>query len=314
MSIERNTQPPLCVGIGEVLWDVLPSGKALGGAPVNVTAHAVQLGMRGAAVSAVGNDSDGLEILRRLQTMGVDVSDVQVRHDLPTGMVDVALDMAGVPTFTIRAPAAWDAVEMNASLTMLADRADAVIYGSLAQRDPRSRKSIQAFLDATNVGCLKVFDVNLRHPFYDMEIIRDSLKQADVVKLNDTELQVLAGLLGLKGDEDALLYALLTGFDLDVLVYTRGAKGSRMLTADRVEEHPGCLTKVVDTVGAGDAFTATVTAGLLQGMDLSIIQDLANKVGAFVCSQAGAVPYLPEELTEVFLGVMQEHNTDMGVK
>lgn len=300
MSIDVKALSPLCVGIGEILWDLLPTGKALGGAPANVAAHTAQLGARGAAVSAVGDDPDGHEILKRVQAMGVDASGIQVRHDLPTGAVDVILDKAGVPTFTIRAPSAWDAITMDAALERLAGAADAVVFGSLAQRDPRSREGIGRFLGRVRPGCLKVFDINLRRPFISEPVIRESLERADVLKLNDGELPVLAGMLGLAGDETSQLRAIRQQFDLDLVVYTRGDKGSRMITAQQDESHPGYPACVVDTVGAGDAFTAAVTVGLLDGMDLSRIQDLANRVAVFVCSQPGAVPRLPEELRNNF--------------
>lgn len=300
MSTDTDADKPFCVGIGEVLWDLLPGGKALGGAPVNVAAHASQLGASGAAVSAVGNDADGLEILKRLRVLQVDVAGVRLAKDLPTGMVDVKLDEAGVPTFTIRAPAAWDAIEMDAELARLAGIADAVVFGSLAQRDPRSRESIRRFLRAVRPGCLKVFDVNLRRPYYTADVIHSSLELADVLKLNDAELPVLAGMLALAGDETSLLHAVRERFDLDLLVFTKGGQGSRMVTVQRDESHPGCPAQVVDTVGAGDAFTAAVTVGLLRGLQLDRIQELANRVAAFVCSQPGAVPQLPEEIRKGF--------------
>lgn len=300
MSIDVQAKRPLCVGIGEILWDLLPTGKALGGAPANVAAHTVQLGCRGAAVSAVGDDADGLEILQRVKTMGVDASGIQVRRDLPTGAVDVALDKAGVPAFTIRAPSAWDAITMDAALERLANAADAVVFGSLAQRDPRSREGIGRFLGKVRPGCLRVFDINLRRPFITEPVIRASLEQADVLKLNDGELPVLAGMLGLAGDELSQLRAIRQQYDLDLVVYTCGDKGSRMITAQGEESHPGYPASVVDTVGAGDAFTAAVTAGLLRGMELSRLQDLANRVAVFVCSRPGAVPRLPEDLRKDF--------------
>ena len=297
----KDAYSPLCVGIGELLWDLLPSGKALGGAPVNVAAHAAQLGVRGAAVSAVGDEPEGREILQRLQALGVDASGVQVRNDLPTGAVDVKLEAAGVPSFTIRAPAAWDAIAMDAVLERLAGEAGAVVFGSLAQRDPRSRDAIQTFLRAVRPGCLKVFDVNLRRPFLLPQVILDSLELADVLKLNDEELPVLAELLGLQAeDETARLQAIRKLFNLYLVVYTRGAKGSRMITEYQDESHPVYPVKIEDTVGAGDAFTAAVTVGLLQGMELPAIQELAGRVASFVCSRAGAVPRLPEEIVDAF--------------
>ncbi len=290
----------LLVGIGEVLWDLLPGGKALGGAPINVAAHAAQLGVRSAAVSVVGDDDDGKEIVERLRAMRVDVRGVRISRNLPTGAVDVALNPAGIPDFSIRVPAAWDAIEMDAALEQMAATADAIVFGSLAQRDLRSREGIGMFLRAAGPACLRVFDINLRHPFYTPEVVRSSLEVADVLKLNDAELPVLAGMLGMTGDETVLLHALRERFDLKLVVYTKGARGSRLISAREDQVHPGCRVAVVDTVGAGDAFTAAVVVGSLRGMRLDRIQDLASRIAAFVCSQPGAVPRLPMELTDGF--------------
>ncbi len=290
MSPEQKERSALCVGIGEVVWDRLPAGRALGGAPVNVTAHAVRQGVRGALVSAVGDDEDGREVLRRLSALGVDASAVQVHPGWPTGSVDVTLNAAGVPTFEICAPAAWDGIEMTDGLAALAARADAVVFGSLAQRNEGSRACIQSFLRHAPARCIKVFDVNLRAPWYDRGVLLDSLALSTVVKLNESELPVLGDLLGLRGDETAQLQALRDRFALDAVVYTMGPRGSRILAAAFDAAHPEVDAEIVDTVGAGDAFTATVTTGLLKGLDLATIQAEANRVAAVVCSHAGALP------------------------
>lgn len=287
---------PLCVSIGEVLWDLLPAGKRLGGAPANVAAHAAQLGLRAAAISAVGDDPDGLEILQRLRSMNVNAQGVRVIPELPTGTVDVKLDQAGVPTFTICAPAAWDAIVVDQMAQGLIKSADAVVFGSLAQRDARSRKAIGQALEACSPGCLRLFDVNLRRPFYSREIVASSLDRANALKLNDEELPLISEMLGLGDSEDQRLYALRDRYRLDLVIYTKGAKGSRIITTTADEQHPGYPASVVDTVGAGDAFTATVIAGWLQGLELKRLQELANRVAAYVCSQAGAVPRLPGSL------------------
>ncbi len=290
MLPEQQGEAALCVGIGEVVWDRLPAGRALGGAPVNVTAHAALQGARGALVSAVGDDEDGREVLRRLGALGLDASSLQVHPDWPTGSVDVTLDAAGVPTFEICAPAAWDGLEMTDGLAALAARADAVVFGSLAQRNERSRACIQSFLRLAPARCIKVFDVNLRAPWYDHGVLLDSLALSTVVKLNETELPVLCDLLGIRGDETGRLQALRERFALDVVVYTMGPRGSRILAAGFDAAHPEVDAVIVDTVGAGDAFTATVTTGLLKGLDLATIQAEANRVAAGVCSHAGALP------------------------
>ncbi len=300
MSSEPPRRAPLCVGIGEVLWDCLPAGRRLGGAPANVAAHAAQLGARGAVVSAVGDDADGREVRAELRARGVETAGIRTVPDLPTGQVDVALDAAGVPVYTIRAPAAWDALECDAAIEAIAGAADAAIYGTLAQRDPRSRDAIRAFLRAVRPGCLRVFDVNIRPPFLAAEAVREGLVQANVLKLNESELPAVRDIAGIGAHAPDPLRALLDRFELRVAVCTLGARGSRIVTPEGESRQPGVPATIVDTVGAGDAFTAAVTVGLLRGLPLDRIQDLANRVAAFVCSQAGAVPRLPRPLAEAF--------------
>jgi fructokinase len=300
MSLNSPKKRPLCIGIGEILWDLLPTGKLLGGAPGNVAAMAAQLGLQGMVVSAVGDDLYGREILEQMDRNGVDRSGIRTIKDLPTGVVDVVLDSAGVPSFSIRQPAAWDAISFDGEMERVAQSADAVVFGTLAQRDPRSRAGITGFLRAVGPGCLKVCDVNFRPPFVSEAIIIDSLKLADVVKLNDTELPTVAGMLGMTGDVSTLLKGLRSRFDLDLVVYTQGDKGSRMITSSYDGSHPGFKAKVVDTVGAGDSFIAAVTVGLLMGFELDRIQDLANRVAAFVCTQAGGTPPLPADIVSEF--------------
>jgi fructokinase len=301
MSNKRVQKSPACVvGIGEILWDLLPSGKMLGGAPGNVAAMATQLGAHGVVVSAVGDDPYGREILERMDLKGVDRSGIRTLKELATGVVDVTLDSAGVPAFSIRQPAAWDAISFDDELARVAKSADAVVFGTLAQRDPRSRAGITAFLRATRPDCLKVCDVNFRPPFVSEEVILASLQLADILKLNETELPEVARLLGLAGDETTRLHEIRSRFDLDLVVYTQGPKGSRMVTAHEDVSHPESPATVVDTVGAGDSFVAVVTAGLLMGLDIDRIQDLANRVAAFVCTQAGGTPPLPADLVAEF--------------
>ncbi len=299
MSNKEQHRAPRCVGIGEVLWDCLPSGRRLGGAPANVAAHAAQLGVAATLVSAVGDDADGREIVAQLRAMGVDTAGVRIARGLPTGRVDVTLDAAGVPAFAIAFPSAWDALSFDAALERLANTADAVVFGTLAQRDERSRRAIRAFLAAVRPECLKVFDVNLRPPFFTAEAVRDSLARADVLKLNETELPTVAEIAGVGTASDPLR-ALRELFDLRCAVCTFGERGSRIVSADEDFRRPGRPVEVVDTVGAGDAFTAALSVGLLRGWPLDRSQEWANRVAAFVCTQAGAVPRLPKMLSDAF--------------
>lgn len=300
MSNDASLEAPLVVGIGELLWDCLPAGRRLGGAPANVAAHAAQLGVRSAVVSAVGDDPDGREIVAALRALGVATDGIQVARGLPTGRVDVALDAAGAPTFTIRRPAAWDALEFDAALERLAARADAVVFGTLAWRDARARRAIGGFLRAVRSTCLKVFDVNLRPPLIAAEAIRDGLARADILKLNEAELPVVAEIAGVRRAEADPLRALRERFGLQCAVCTFGARGSRIVSADEDLRRPGRRVRVADTVGAGDAFTAVLTVGWLRGAPLVRVHEWANRVAAFVCTQAGAVPRLPSALAGVF--------------
>ena len=289
--------PPLIVGIGEILWDMLPAGKQLGGAPANFAYHAKALGADAAVVSRVGDDAPGREILARLDALGVNRSHVSVDPRHPTGRVDVRLDAAGVPEYVIHAPAAWDFLPLDGALLDLAARADAVCYGSLALRADRSAETITAFVEAATAG-LRVFDVNLRPPFVDGEVIDSLLPLSHVLKLNDAELPQVAELLGVKGDGPAAIRTLFDRYPLRVIALTRGPAGSVLYARDGdTVDYPGLITNVVDTVGAGDAFTAALVTGLLRGDDLDAINVAANRLAAYVCSRRGATPPIPAELS-----------------
>lgn len=284
--------PPVLIGLGEILWDVFPDGKQLGGAPLNFTHHGVQLGAEAYPVSAVGADADGVEIRQFLASKNLPDLHVQTDAAHPTGRVIVALQ-DGKPTYEILRDVAWDNIPFTPALAELADRADAACFGSLAQRNPVSRHAIHAFLDAMRPGSLRIFDVNLRQAFYSREIIESSLRRANILKLSDEELPVLASMFNLPGDVPSQLRCLHKLFGLQLVAYTRGAHGSLLLSANETSDHPGLPTQVVDTVGAGDSFTATLCMGLLLNLPLAEINHRANEVAAFVCSQAGATPLHP---------------------
>lgn len=283
-----------CACVGEVLWDILPNGRRLGGAPANVAAYLTQFGIETEVLSAVGNDDNGQEILERLTSSGIGIGGISTVADLPTGTASVVLDANGVPSFSIPMPSAWDALTLGNPT--LWQNANAIVFGSLAQRSLSSRQAIGSLLAQAPRSCLRVLDVNLRPPFCDEGLIRSSLEMADVVKLNDLELPLLAQMVGLEGNETCMLKELRRRYSLQLVVYTKGSAGSRMIAEDREETHFGFPAKVVDTVGAGDAFTATVVAGWLRGMDMDDVQNCANHVASFVCSQPGAVAQLPGDL------------------
>jgi len=298
--VSRHRPPFTAVGLGEVLWDLLPADRQLGGAPANFAWHAQNLGARGIVASRVGDDVLGREVLDRLRELALEMAWVTVDPVHPTGTVSVALSAAGVPCYTIHQDVAWDFIATDRRLLELAARADAVCFGSLAQRAPVSRAAIAGFLQATRPGCLRMFDVNLRQSFFSREVIEASLARSNLLKLNEEELPAVARLLGLAGDENTVLDALLRRYALRVVALTRGPHGSLLQTPSARSVHAGIPVRVVDTVGAGDAFTAAVVMGWLLGRDLDWINAQANRVASFVCSRPGATPSLPDELTAPF--------------
>jgi fructokinase len=284
------------VGLGEVLWDMLPGGKKLGGAPANFAYQAQALGGEGFVVSCIGDDELGEEILEQLKGVGLDTKYIAIDSQHPTGTVSVELDKEGKPTYIIHENVAWDFMLVSDEMMKLAAQADGVCYGSLGQRSAISRETIKRFLAMTQKECVRVYDINLRQAYYSREIIDEMLKISTVLKLNDDELKIVAQLLGIKGDETTELEELRQRYGLKMIVLTKGAKGSRLYTMDADSMHKGIATKVVDTVGAGDAFTAAVALGMLAGESLDKINERANKVASFVCSQSGAMPKMPETL------------------
>jgi len=287
---------PVVTGIGELLWDVFPGGKRLGGAPVNFACHCGQLGAKAYPVSCIGRDELGTEIREVLTSLNVDHSYVAEDAEHPTGTVQVTLDEGGKPSYEICEGVAWDVVPMSGTLGDLAQKADAVCFGSLAQRSVVTRATIRQFLQMMRPGTLKIFDVNLRQSFYSREIIEESLELSNILKLSDEELPVLAEMFSLAGSVQDQLVSLLEMFGLILVAYTRGAEGSLLLGPGEVSDHSGTPVEVADSVGAGDSFTAALCMGLLNEDPLSEINDHANRVASFVCSQKGATPVLPIQL------------------
>ncbi len=284
------------VGIGEMLWDVFPKGKRLGGAPVNFACHCAQLGATAYPVSGIGQDALGAEIRDVLAALKIDASYVAEDAQHPTGTVQVTLDENATPSYEICEGVAWDVIPTSADLEALAGQTDATCFGSLAQRNAVSRATIRTFLGMTNPESLKIFDVNLRQAFFSKELIEESLGLCNILKLSDEELPVLAEMFGITGDLQAQLNTLISTFALKLVAYTRGGDGSLLVTPDECSDHPGRPEGVTNTVGAGDSFTATLCVGLLNGNPLDAINDHANRVAKFVCSQDGATPVLPADL------------------
>jgi fructokinase len=290
------------VGLGEILWDILPDGaRHLGGAPMNVAVHAQSLGCTSAVVSAVGDDDLGREAVRQLtQNHGLDIEGVAMLAGRPTGAVDVLL-VDGQPTYQFRADVAWDFLEVTAAARRVVRSADAVVFGTLAQRSEVSRGAIRELLSTTDDHCLRVFDVNLRPPFYDEAIIRESLGDANILKLNDAELPIVLSALGASGIDD---YSTRLFHDLprlSVIALTRGESGSTLYMRDQPGGHslPAKKINVRDTVGAGDAFTAALIAGLLSGRPIEKTHRHAAALAAFVCTRPGATPRIPDELVSI---------------
>ncbi|MEM6562151.1 MAG: carbohydrate kinase [Planctomycetota bacterium] len=290
----RNRRPTV-VGLGEVLWDDLPNGRRLGGAPANVAYHAMLRGADAKLITAVGTDEPGRTALDRLTNQGIDVNHVAELSDRPTGVVDVTLDDAGSATYDIRTDVAWDHIPLTDANRNLARSADAICFGTLAQRNDVSRRTIMTLLDAAGPDCLRVYDVNLRAPHFSAEIIRASVERCDVLKLNDDEVPDAAAALGVASDEPVFASALI-GLGLRMVVVTRGGDGSVLYTPDDVSELEPEPVEVVDTVGAGDSFTAAVLMGLLADEDLSRIHRKAAAVASYVCTQEGATPETPEDV------------------
>lgn len=294
--MERRT----IVGIGEILWDVFPDGPHFGGAPANFACAAAELS-GGAidvfSVGSVGRDELGSQAIALLKSHGVNVSQVSAT-EFPTGRVDVTLDEAGIPSFDIATNTAWDNLIWSSDLERLAAQADAVCFGTLAQRSPATRETIRKFLAATRPECLRILDINLRPPFWDEQIVGDSLGLANVLKLNDAEIEAV--LESEKYEDhslDDLTQIMMDMFLLDVAAITRGPHGATLIRrSGERSDQPSPPTKVVDTVGAGDAFTAALAIGLLQGAPLGDINAWANRVASFVCTQKGGTPHFPAEL------------------
>lgn len=286
--------PPIVVGIGEVLWDLLPSGRQLGGAPANFAYCSHLLGDQGVIASRVGNDPLGKDIRERLEKAGIPDRFLQSDDSLPTGTVRVQVDSAGQPKFEITQPVSWDQLEWTKDWQDLAESADAVCFGSLAQRSEKSRDTILNFLQATPPTAVIIFDVNLRQSFFSSDIICQSLRQANAMKLNHEEVPRVKELLAMTEDEEILLCrSLIERFDLELVCITRGAKGSLLCRRTDVHEHPGYSVKVKNTVGAGDAFTAALIHEYLRRRTLAEMNDTANRMGAWVASHADAMPQSP---------------------
>ena len=287
------------VGMGEALWDVLPEGKKIGGAPANFAYHVSQFGLPSCVVSAVGSDSLGQEIIENFTSKGLTHLIEEVPY--PTGRVQVEIDQAGIPQYEIKENVAWDNIPYTARLEALAQRTRAVCFGSLAQRNVVSRQTINRFLDTMPdaEGQLKIFDINLRQGFYTKEILCESMRRCNILKINDEELVTISRIFGYPGiDLQDKCWILLAKYNLKMLILTCGTNGSYVFTPGVVSFQETPKVPVADTVGAGDSFTAAFTAAILSGKQVPDAHKLAVEVSAYVCTQSGAMPELPVALKE----------------
>jgi fructokinase len=294
-------EPHLILGIGELLWDMLPEGPRLGGAPANFGVMAGRLGNHSAILSRIGRDDLGREAVHRLDPLPADTSFLQIDPNHETGRVTVCLNN-GQPEYTIHQPAAWDSMELSDEWVRLAERADAICFGSLAQRSIESRQTIQTLVAQTSSRCIRVFDVNLRPPFYSSEEIQESLELATVMKMNDAEVSLVLALLGMPAEDFTTTNSLRLGADrmlaefptLQLVAITCGGNGSLLVTREEWHRHPGFPIQVADTIGAGDAFTAAMAHYLLRGAELPSLNEAGNRWGSWVASQSGAMPALSD--------------------
>jgi fructokinase len=285
------TQPPTIVGLGEVLWDLLPSGKQLGGAPANFAYMANLLGDRGVVASRLGADNLGREARSSMDQLGISTRYVQEDATHPTGTVHISVDAAGQPGFTIQDAVAWDSLEWTPQWDELARATDAVCFGTLAQRSPASQATIRRFLHSVPASALRVYDINLRQSFFSRDIVHESLELSHVVKLNDHELPRIAELLSFDASgEEQQARRLLEAYGLRLVCVTRGASGSLLVTEGQIATHNGFRIRVADSVGAGDAFTASLVHHYLRGASLDQINEAANRLAAWAATQVGATP------------------------
>ena len=283
------------VGLGEALWDVLPEGKKLGGAPANFAYHAGQFGLETIAISALGEDKLAEETIDALKEHNLNY--LMPRVPYPTGTVQVTLTGDGIPTYDIKENVAWDNIPFTDEMLEIAKNARAVCFGSLAQRNVVSRENIHKFLDATPDDCMKIFDINLRQQFYSKEVIQESLKRCNVLKINDEELVLIGRMFGYPGlDIENKCWLILGKYNLDMLVLTCGTNGSYVFTPGQMSFQETPKVEVADTVGAGDSFTGSFVGSILNGKPVPEAHKTAVQVSAFVCTQNGAMPVVPDRL------------------
>jgi fructokinase len=283
-------QKKLIIGFGELLWDILDNEKLLGGAPANFGYHCQQSGAEARIVSAIGNDDFGDEIIEHFENKGLMTDYLQRTSNHPTGTVTVKVNAQGIPSYTIHEPVAWDYIEWNEVLQSLAQSADAICFGSLSQRSPVSKATLQKMLASVSQRCLKVFDINLRPPFYNTAILAESLELATIIKMNVEEAIIVGDMFQWGSDVQVIVKELFKKFNFQLIAITYGEEGSRLFTPGKESFMKVNAVKIADTIGAGDSFTAALITGWLNQFPLAEIHTLATNLSAYVCTQRGAMP------------------------
>lgn len=285
----------LVVGLGEVLWDMLPEGRKIGGAPVNFAYHAGQFGIDTMAVSAIGNDKLGEDTIAEMN--GKHLNHIFPSVPYPTGSVQVKLDEKGVPAYDIKENVAWDNIPFTNEIESVARSCRAVCFGSLAQRNTVSRSTIRKFIESTPDGCIRIFDINLRQNFYTSNVIHDSLELCNILKINDEEIMLVSRMFNYDSSNiENVCRTIMEDFSLEMVILTCGTKGSYIFTKDDVSFMPTPKVNVADTVGAGDSFTGSFCAAILRGLPVAEAHKKAVEVSAYVCTQNGAMPEIPESM------------------
>lgn len=285
----------LVVGLGEVLWDMLPEGRKIGGAPVNFAYHAGQFGIDTMAVSAIGNDKLGEDTIAEMN--GKHLNHIFPSVPYPTGSVQVKLDEKGVPAYDIKENVAWDNIPFTNEIESVARSCRAVCFGSLAQRNAVSRNTIRKFIESTPSGCIRIFDINLRQNFYTSNVIHDSLELCNILKINDEEIMIVSRMFNYDSSNiENVCRTIMEDFSLEMVILTCGTKGSYIFTKGGVSFMPTPKVNVADTVGAGDSFTGSFCAAILRGLPVAEAHKKAVEVSAYVCTQNGAMPEIPESM------------------
>lgn len=285
----------LVVGLGEVIWDMLPEGRKIGGAPVNFAYHAGQFGIDTMAVSAIGNDKLGEDTIAEMN--GKHLNHIFPSVPYPTGSVQVSLDEKGVPAYDIKENVAWDNIPFTNEIESVARSCRAVCFGSLAQRNAVSRNTIRKFIESTPSGCIRIFDINLRQNFYTSNVIRDSLEHCNILKINDEEIMLVSRMFNYDSSNiENVCRTIMEDFSLEMVILTCGTKGSYIFTKGGVSFMPTPKVNVADTVGAGDSFTGSFCAAILRGLPVAEAHKKAVEVSAYVCTQNGAMPEIPESM------------------